>query len=104
MFEGDEGDCNPIGRTAVSTSRRPGTKPPTKDGWDRQLQLHSRELPHLGSVKGEAPGPGLDAPAWRNARAVNQEWKGGWGSTLIKAGDGMGVCGKEWGRGIMLDM
>jgi hypothetical protein len=35
MIEGNEGDCNPIGRTTVSTnldlSELPETKPPTKN-------------------------------------------------------------------------
>ena len=35
----------------------------------------------------------LDDPEWRNARALRQEWGGGWGNTLIEAGVG------EYGRG-----
>jgi hypothetical protein len=38
---------------------------------------------------------------------VSQEWVGGWGCTLIKAGgrgDGIGACGGEAGKGITFEM
>ena len=39
----------------------------------------------------------FDAPVWRNAGAMGQEWVGGWRSTLIQAkGSGETVDG-GWG-------
>jgi hypothetical protein len=38
----------------------------------------------------------LDAPALRDAKIIRWEWVGGWGSTLIEAGEGVGYgAGRE---------
>jgi hypothetical protein len=53
----------------------------------------------------------FDAPVWRNAGAMGQEWVGGWRSTLIgtkgrrERADGIGVCVEGYpGRGISFEM
>ena len=53
----------------------------------------------LGPVKARCP----SAVQCKGGR---QDWKGGWGSTLIEAGEGGGIRGGEGeqGKGITLEM
>ena len=107
--EGAEGDCNPVGRTTISTNQTPQSS---------QRLNHQTKSIH-GQFNGSARYVSEDHLIWHqwegrclvlwrlhspkkgNARGVRQKWVGGWGSTLLeqRVGGKDGVCGGETRKG-----
>ena len=110
-----EGVCNPIRRTTISTNQTPPPTHPKLPGTNQGVHIEGPVAPAAYVTEDDLiwhQWEGrtlvlwmLDAPAYGNARALRQEWVGGWGSTLIEAGErGWGFAEGKLEKGITFEM